>query len=66
MKAKMKLIAAVKIWIVIYPSINLFYFFFGEALSTLPLFARTFLLTISLVPFMMFVGMPLLEKLVKR
>jgi len=61
MKAKAKLIASVKVWIVIYPSITLFLYFFGEALSTIPLYQKTLLLTLLLVPWMMFGGMPLLE-----
>lgn len=66
MKTKMKLIAALKIWVVIYPSITLFYFLFGEQLSALPPYARTFILTIALVPWMMFVGVPLVDALLRR
>ena len=66
MNTKMKLIASLKIWVVIYPSITLFYYFFGEQLSVLPLYARTFLLTISLVPWIMFVGVPLLEAVLRQ
>jgi antibiotic biosynthesis monooxygenase (ABM) superfamily enzyme len=62
MKFRMKLIAAVKIWIVIYPSITLFLYFFGEPLSSMPLYLRTLLLTVILVPWMIFVGLPILEK----
>jgi antibiotic biosynthesis monooxygenase (ABM) superfamily enzyme len=58
MKTKMKLIASLKIWIVIYPSITLFLYLFGERLSVLPLYQRTFLLTLSLVPWIVFVGLP--------
>ena len=54
----MKLLASLKIWIVIYPSITLFLYLFGAALSPLPLYQRTFLLTISLVPWIVFVGVP--------
>lgn len=62
MKLKFKLFAALKIWLVIYPSITLFLFFFGQSLSSLPLFIRTLILTAALVPWMVFAGMPLLEK----
>ncbi len=65
MKTKMKLIASLKIWLVIYPSITLFLYFFGEFISTLPLYQRTFLLTISLVPWMMFVGVPFVELIIR-
>jgi antibiotic biosynthesis monooxygenase (ABM) superfamily enzyme len=66
MKSKMKLIAALKIWLVIYPSITFFLYFFGESLSVLPLYQRTFLLTITLVPWMVFAGVPFLDTVVKR
>ena len=66
MKSKMKLIASLKIWVVIYPSITLFLHLFGETLSVMPLYQRTFLLTISLVPWMMFVGVPLVDLIINR
>ncbi|MEO7530825.1 MAG: hypothetical protein ABIS69_05420 [Sediminibacterium sp.] len=65
MKAKFKLLAALQIWIVIYPSITLFLFVFGKLLSPLPLYLRTFLLSIVLVPWMVFAGMPLLDKITR-
>lgn len=65
MKAKMKLIASLKIWAVIYPSITLFLYLFGEILSPLPLYQRTFLLTISLVPWIVFVGVPLVDMIIR-
>lgn len=66
MKTKMKLIAALKVWVVIYPSITLFYYLFGQHLATMPLYQRTFLLTISLVPWMIFVGVPFVDAVVKK
>jgi hypothetical protein len=66
MKTKMKLIASLKIWAVIYPSITLFLYFFGEALSPLPLYQRTFLLTISLVPWIVFIGVPFVDIIIKK
>ncbi len=66
MKTKMKLIATLKIWVVIYPSITLFLYLFGAQLSVLPLYQRTFLLTISLVPWMMFVGVPFVDSMITR
>jgi antibiotic biosynthesis monooxygenase (ABM) superfamily enzyme len=65
MKTKMKLIAAFKIWVVIYPSITLFYYLFGQQLSVMPLYQRTFLLTISLVPWMTFAGVPFVDLIIK-
>lgn len=66
MRSKSKLAMSLKIWAVIYPSITVFLFLFGERLSLLPLYQRTFILTISLVPWMMFIGVPLLDMLIKR
>lgn len=62
----MKLVASLKIWVVIYPSITLFLYLFGEKLSVMPLYQRTFLLTISLVPWMMFVGVPVVDAIVRQ
>jgi len=61
MNSKFKLLAALKTWLVIYPSITLFLFLFGKELSPLPLYQRTLILTIILVPWMMFVGMPVVD-----
>lgn len=66
MKSKMKWIAALKIWVVIYPSITLFLSLFGERLSSMPLYQRTFLLTISLVPWMVFVGVPAVDAVMRK
>ncbi len=63
-KTKMKLMGALKIWVVIYPSITLFLYLFGPALSTLPLYQRTFLLTISLVPWIVFAGVPFVNYMI--
>lgn len=57
---------ALKIWVVIYPSITLFLFLFGQELSALPLYLRTFILTVSLVPWMMFVGVPIIDFLLRK
>ncbi len=62
----MKLIAALKIWVVIYPSITLFLYLFGDLLSVLPLYQRTLLLTIILVPWMMFAGLPFVNFVINR
>lgn len=66
MKTKMKLMASLKIWAVIYPSITLFLAVFGEALSVLPLYQRTFLLTITLVPWIVFVGVPFVDRILQK
>jgi len=66
MKTRARLIASLKIWLVIYPSITLFLYLFGEALSVLPLYQRTLLLTVALVPWIVFVGMPLIDVIIRR
>lgn len=58
---KLRLITAVKVWLVIYPSITIFLLLFGNRLSLLPLYQRTFILSVSLVPWMLFVGMPVVD-----
>lgn len=63
-KFKMKL--ALKIWLAIYPSITLFQFAFGEALATFPLPVKTLILTAALVPWVVFVGLPAVEFILKR
>jgi len=65
MKSRMKWITSIKIWAVIYPSITIFLYLFGKPLSVLPLYQRTFLLTLSLVPWIVFVGMPILDSLIR-
>ncbi len=65
MHTKAKLIASLKIWVAIYPSITLFLYLFGEPLSVLPLYQRTFLLTLSLVPWIVFIGVPLVDYIIR-
>jgi antibiotic biosynthesis monooxygenase (ABM) superfamily enzyme len=63
---KAKLIASLKIWVVIYPLITLFLYLFGETLSVFPLYLRTFILTISLVPLVVFAGIPLVNFIIQQ
>ena len=65
MKTKMKLKAALKIWLVIYPSITLFLYFLGPSLAALPLYVRTLILTVTLVPWIVFAGVPLVDRLLR-
>lgn len=66
MKTKMKLMASLKIWLVIYPSITLFLFLFGKALNALALYQRTFILTIALVPWIVFIGVPFVDFILRQ
>ncbi|WP_207421357.1 hypothetical protein [Desertivirga brevis] len=63
---KARLLISIKIWMVIYPSITLFLFLFGADLAGLPLYQRTFIITVSLVPWMVFVGLPFIEFIVGK
>ncbi len=65
MKTRMKLLASVKIWLAIYPSITLFLYLFGESLAPLPLYQRTLLLTLSLVPWVVFAGVPFVDAVIR-
>lgn len=63
MSTKEKLIQAFKIWMVIYPSITCFNLLFGSYLANLPLFMKTLVLTLVLVPWMVFLGLPFINKM---
>lgn len=52
---------AFKIWLAIYPSITLFLFLFGDLMSIFPLPIKTLILTLVLVPWIVFVGLPIIE-----
>ena len=54
---------ALLIWLAIYPSITLLVLFFGQHLAQLPLMLRTLVMTAILVPLMVFVLLPWLQKL---
>jgi antibiotic biosynthesis monooxygenase (ABM) superfamily enzyme len=61
MTTKTKLTTSLKIWVVIYPSITLLLYLFGQLLAVLPLYQRTLLLTVFLVPWIVFAGLPLVN-----
>ena len=66
MKSKLKLIASLKIWVVIYPALTLFLYSFGEVLSGMPLYVRTLLMTVTLVPLIVFAGVPFVDYILRR
>jgi antibiotic biosynthesis monooxygenase (ABM) superfamily enzyme len=66
MKSKLKLIASIKIWVEIYPALTLFLYLFKEPLSVMPLHLRTLLMTISLVPLIVFVGVPFVDSIIQQ
>jgi len=66
MKTKAKLIASLKIWVVIYPALTFFLYAFSGPLSVMPLYLRTFWMTISLVPLIVFVGVPFVDLIIRQ
>ena len=66
MITKAKFIQAIKVWIVIYPSITLFNILFGSYLTNLPLYLKTLALTLMLVPWMVFVGIPVANRIQQK
>lgn len=54
---------AIIVWLAIYPLISLALYLFGDKLAQLPVLARTFLLTIVLVPTMTFIVMPFYNRI---
>lgn len=60
-----KIKLALKIGLAIYPSITLFMFLFGGLLANFSLPIRTLVLTVVLVPWVVFVGLPIIDFLQK-
>lgn len=65
MKTKMKLMASLKVWIVIYPSITLFLYLLGKSSLVLPLYQKTLFLTLTLVPWVVFIGVPFVDFIIR-
>ncbi|HRH56939.1 MAG TPA: hypothetical protein PLS10_04745 [Chitinophagales bacterium] len=57
---------AVMVWIAIYPTITLVSFLIGPYLKELPIPLRTLVLTLILVPLMVFIIMPNLQKIMGK
>ena len=53
------------VWIAIYPAITLISILYGEYLNQLPIPVRTFVLTIILVPLMVYFLIPFWTKIFK-
>lgn len=66
MKEPKKWKMALLVWLIIYPTISAISIVLGDWLSKLPILLRTLILTIILVPFMIFVAMPQITKLFKN
>lgn len=61
--SKIKHKTAFLTWVAIYPSITITLWAFGYWLESVPLYFRTLILTIVLVPLLSYVLLPLLTKL---
>ena len=66
MKQPPKYKTAMMIWVVIYPTINVIMLLLGNTLNELVLPLRTFILTIILVPLMVYVLLPFANKVFKN
>lgn len=56
---------AIMIWLAIYPSVTVLFYLLGDKIAALPIFIRTLVLTLILVPLMVFVLLPILQRLMK-
>jgi len=66
MKTTARWIASAKIWVVIYPALTLFLYFTHDILAGVPLYARTFITTLVLVPVIVFYGVPTVDRVVTK
>lgn len=66
MKTKMQLMMAVKIWLAIYPSITLFLYLLSKSSMELPLYLKTLFLTVILVPWVVFIGVPFVDFIMRQ
>ncbi|MBF2708075.1 hypothetical protein [Flavobacterium soyangense] len=66
MKTKMKLMTALKIWVAIYPSITLCLYLLSKSTLVLPLYIKTLFLTLILVPWVVFVGVPFIDFIMRQ
>jgi antibiotic biosynthesis monooxygenase (ABM) superfamily enzyme len=67
MKPPKKWKMAIVVWLAIYPLITIVFLLFGKYLVQInPIPLRTLIMTLILVPLMVFLVMPLLQKLLKN
>jgi antibiotic biosynthesis monooxygenase (ABM) superfamily enzyme len=57
---------AILVWLIIYPTISIISFLLGGWLIQFPLLIRTLIMSLILVPFMIFVAMPVLNSVFKN
>jgi antibiotic biosynthesis monooxygenase (ABM) superfamily enzyme len=67
MKPPKKWKMAIVVWLAIYPLITIVFLLFGKYLIQInPIPLRTLIMTLILVPLMVFLVMPLIQKLLKN
>ncbi len=66
MKTKMKLLTTIKIWIAIYPSITIFLYLLSQCSLELPLRIKTLFFTLILVPWVVFIGVPFVDFIMRQ
>jgi antibiotic biosynthesis monooxygenase (ABM) superfamily enzyme len=67
MKPPKKWKMAIVVWLAIYPLITIVFLLFGKYLVQInPIPLRTLIMTVILVPLMVFLVMPLIQKLLKN
>jgi antibiotic biosynthesis monooxygenase (ABM) superfamily enzyme len=67
MKPPKKWKMAIVVWLAIYPLITIVFLLFGKYLVQInPIPLRTLIMTLILVPLMVFLVMPLIQKLLKN
>jgi antibiotic biosynthesis monooxygenase (ABM) superfamily enzyme len=62
MKAPAKHKMALLIWITIYPTLNLLFWLLGKPLEAFPIYVKTLVMTLILVPLMVYFFLPFLTK----
>jgi antibiotic biosynthesis monooxygenase (ABM) superfamily enzyme len=66
MKPAPKYKMAILIWIIIYPTINLLFLLLGKPLESFPMYIKTLVMTLILVPAMVYLFLPFLTKTFKN
>jgi antibiotic biosynthesis monooxygenase (ABM) superfamily enzyme len=66
MKQPAKYKIAILIWLAIYPSINFLFWALRKPLENLPMYIKTLIMTLILVPAMVYIFLPLLNKIFKN
>ncbi len=61
-----KIKTAIIVWVAIYPTITLIQYLFGDILNKLPLVFRTLILTLVLVPSMVYLLIPFWTRLLTK